>query len=349
MVVPTRNEGDNVRRLRDRVAAALSALPWELVVVDDSDDDTPSCLAALASEDPRVRVLHRDHRGSLASAVVVGARIGTAPVAAVMDADLQHPPEVLPRLLAAIGAGARVAVASRFARVDVGRPDLSGFRRLNAGAARALAHLTLREARATTDPLSGFFACRREVLAALGERALGWKVLLEVLVATRSRRVVDVPYRFARRAAGCSKLTPAVQWAFLRQLAVLTARSPGSRRLPLYAAVGLGGLGVNLGVYSAALAGGLAPVLAGALATHVAMAGNFLLHVKATWADRPGSVLRRALRFLCVSEVGIVLTLTVIVLAARAAPGHPLLADVGGVGLSLPATFLANDRWTWWH
>jgi len=348
LIVPSRNEGDNLRRLRDRVAAALAGTPWELVVVDDSDDDTPERLQRLVAEDPHVRALHRAEPGSLASAVVAGARLAAAPVAVVMDADLQHPPEAVPALLQALVAGADVAVASRFAPGG-GRSGLSPGRRLHASIARAMARAILFEGRRTADPLSGFFACPRGWLAALGDRPLGWKVLLDVLVAAAPRCVADVPYAFAARGAGRSKLQPGVQIDFLRQLAALAVRSPASRRIWVYGAVGLVGVGVNLGVYGLGLAAGGQPLLAALCATHVAMASNFALHVRATWRDRPRSGLAALVRFLCVSELGNAVTIAVVALAARAVPGHPLLADVGGVGVALPATFMANDRWTWWQ
>ncbi len=348
LIVPVRNEGDNVRRLRDRVARALAATPWELVPVDDSDDDTPQRLRVLAAEDPRVRPLLRADHGSLASAVVAGARLAAAPVAVVMDADLQHPPEAIPDLLAALAAGAGVAVGSRFAPGSP-RTGLSRARRLHAGVARATARAILHEARGTADPLSGFFACPRGLIAGLGDRPLGWKVLLDVLVAAAPCAVADVPYRFAARGVGQSKLAPAAQWDFVRQLGALAARSAASRRLWLYGAVGLVGLGVNLSVYRLGLAAGWPPLVAGLCATHAAMAGNFALHARATWRDRGRSRLGEALRFLCVSEMGNAVTLGAIALAGRAWPGHPMLADVGGVGAALPATFVANDRWTWWR
>jgi dolichol-phosphate mannosyltransferase len=348
VIVPVRNEGDNLRRLRDRLEAALAGIAWELVAVDDSDDDTPRCLRQLAAEDPRVRPLLRARRGSLASAVVAGARLALAPVAVVMDADLQHPPEAIKPLLSALAAGAGVAVASRFGG-GAPRTGLSPGRRLLAILARATARAILHEARGTADPLSGFFACPRALLAGLGDRPLGWKVLLDVLVAAAPCAVADVPYAFAPRGAGRSKLAAGAQWDFLRQLCALAARSPRSRRPWLYAAVGLVGVGVNLGAYRCALAAGWPPLVAGLCATHAAMAGNFALHARATWRDRGGGRPGEALRFLCVSEVGTGLTLAAIALAGRAWPGHALLADVGGVGLALPATFLANDRWTWWR
>ncbi len=349
LIVPVRNEGDNVRHLRDRVGVVLAGIPWELVAVDDSDDETPRCLSRLAAEDSRVRPLLRTRRGSLASAVVAGARLATAPVAVVMDADLQHPPEAVPRLLAAMASGAGVAVATRFGRGATARSGLSRTRRLHAVLARAMARAILHEARGTADPLSGFFACPRSLLAGLGDRPLGWKVLLDVLVAAGPCAVADVPYAFAPRGAGHSKLAPVAQWDFLRQLCALAARSPASRRLWLYGAVGFVGLGVNLGVYRLGLGAGWPPVLAGLCATHAAMAGNFVLHARATWRDRGRSRLGEALRFLCVSEMGTALTLGAIVLAGRAWPGHAMLADMGGVGVALPATFVANDRWTWWR
>jgi dolichol-phosphate mannosyltransferase len=336
LIVPTRNEGDNVRRLRDRVARALAGMAWELVVVDDSDDDTPARLKALAAADPRVRV-HLRGGGGLASAVVAGATLARAPYAVVLDADLQHPPEVVPRLLAALAAGADLAVASRFgAAAPAGALGaLPWARRLHTRLARGLVRAVLREARRTADPLSGFFACRRAHLLALGPRPLGWKLLLDVLVLARPDRVRDVPYAFAPRRDGRSKLSARVEFACLRQLLALAARGR-----PL-AAAGRGGLGLvlNLAAYGLGLAAGLSPPVSGLLAAHAAVAGSLLLHA------RPK---RRGLaRFLCCAELGAAVAVAVIAAAGRVLPGHAWLADVGGVGVALPATRWASDRWPW--
>lgn len=113
VIIPVRNERGNVEELLRRVRQAVPEA--EVVIVDDSDDGTEEVLASLAG--PEVRVIHREgaERDGLSGAVLEGMRRARGDVLAVLDADLQHPPEILPRLFAAVESGADVAAASRYA------------------------------------------------------------------------------------------------------------------------------------------------------------------------------------------------------------------------------------------
>ena len=116
LVVPTRNEAGNVEPLVDRVTAALGATPFEICFVDDSDDATGDVLLDLAQANPRIRALVRhgpDRKGGLSTAVVAGLRMARGLYVCVMDADLQHPPELIPTLLGEAEGGAALVVASR--------------------------------------------------------------------------------------------------------------------------------------------------------------------------------------------------------------------------------------------
>ncbi len=223
VVVPTYNERESLPALVDRLAEVGRRLSLEVVVVDDGSPDGTGALAEqLARTSPvRITVVHRPAKAGLASAVLAGARVARAPLVAVMDADLSHPPELLPRLTGALRDGADLAVASRYVpgggvhRWPLVRRIIS---RTATRLARALLGLRVQ------DPLSGYFVARREVLAGRTYRGSGFKLLLEVLAAHPQAAVVEVPYVFTDRRTGRSKLTPAELWAFVRLLVRLKVR-----------------------------------------------------------------------------------------------------------------------------
>jgi glycosyltransferase involved in cell wall biosynthesis len=220
VVVPTRNEADNVPRLLARFEAALSGIPYEVIVVDDSDDQTPRVVERERSAGRPVRLIHREGRertGGLSSAVVAGFRAARGNYLACLDADLQHPPEKVPELVAAL-AEADVVVASRY--IPGGNPGgLAGpVRRVGSVGAKWLAQLLIPNARLCSDPLGGFFALRRAAVEGVALRPVGFKILLEVLARGRVRRVVDVPYRFQPRQFGQSKADLGQMKLYLRHL-----------------------------------------------------------------------------------------------------------------------------------
>jgi dolichol-phosphate mannosyltransferase len=209
VVVPTRHERGNVAALAARLAGSLdpTGIDWRLLFVDDSDDDTPDVIASLPS--PRVGVLHRppaERTGGLSGAVMAGVAATTSRWVAVMDGDLQHPPEAVGQLLEPLRSGtADLVVASRY--VAGGSPGgLAGpWRLFVSGAARRAAHLVFPRSRRVSDPLGGFFAFDRAVVEGVSLRPHGFKILLEVIVRGRWSQVAVVPYRFAARVDGRSK------------------------------------------------------------------------------------------------------------------------------------------------
>ena len=175
IVLPTFNERSNLRTLVERLDAALGAVAWEAIVVDDnSPDGTADEARAISLDDPRVRVLQRIGRRGLASAAIEGMCATAAPVVAVMDADHQHDPALLPQMLAAVQSGDYdLAYASRFAEGASteawGRPDrvkASGFAN---SLARRVTGVEL------TDPMSGYFMLRADILRAGAHRHAGYR------------------------------------------------------------------------------------------------------------------------------------------------------------------------------
>lgn len=220
VVVPTYNERDNLARLADRVFAACPPATTELLVIDDdSPDGTAAAAERLAAQTGRpIRVIVRRGERGLATAVIRGLREARGEIVVVMDADLSHPPESIPALLAALADPAvPCAVGSRF--VPGGSVDLHWplHRRLNSLAGRLLA----RPLTPVRDMMAGFFAVRRAEVDVERLNPVGYKILLELIVKHGWKNVVEVPIRFADRQAGRTKLTTGEQLRYLKHLARL--------------------------------------------------------------------------------------------------------------------------------
>lgn len=248
VIVPTRNEASNIRPLLARLEHALGGLDAEVLVVDDSDDATPelACQAAAVSPLP-IRVHARpagQRSGGLGGAVLAGLSEALGPVCVVMDADLQHPPELVKTLVRASRAGADFVVASRY--LDGGAAaGLGGwYRRVVSRLASWVAKRVLGpELAGISDPMSGFFLVRRSCLDLPALRPQGFKLLLELLVQHPRASVAEVPYAFAARYSGDSKASLREGRTYLTRLIELRAqarRVPGRPRRQLVPAAGIG-------------------------------------------------------------------------------------------------------------
>jgi dolichol-phosphate mannosyltransferase len=227
VIVPTRNEALNVELLEQRLSAALSGTPggWELIFVDDSDDSTPQVVQGLISAGRPVRLLHRGkgaRPGGLGGAVQEGFKLARGTVIVVMDADLQHPPEVVPALVAPVLSGQAALVAgSRYSWAGADAGLAGPGRQLVSRTCRGVVHLVLPVSRPLEDPMSGLFALRRSLLDGVVLEPKGYKILLEVTVRTRPAPVSNVGFDFAPRHAGSSKATLREGLVFLGHLSRL--------------------------------------------------------------------------------------------------------------------------------
>jgi dolichol-phosphate mannosyltransferase len=307
LVIPTRNEANNVQPLVDRVTAALGVTAFEICFVDDSDDNTAELLLDLAQSNPSIRCLLRqgaDRKGGLSTAVVAGLHMARGQYVCVMDADLQHPPELIPTLLAEAERGADLVVASRYVQGGSHEGLGSPVRRMVSREATTLARLLFKEARQSSDPLSGFFLCRRALIDGIEFRPVGFKILLELLVCVPDLRVVDVPVTQAARAEGVSKATARQGLLYLRHLRSLFFDVPGSARVWKFGLVGLSGVCVFLPVL-AVLVGvaGVKPLIAFIPAFALSAAWNTALNWRLTFGDqrRGGQGPRHYLEFALLS------------------------------------------------
>ncbi len=209
LVVPTLNESQNLRDLIAQVKPAIESvvgLSYEILVVDDdSADRTWEVAAAIAAVDPQVRAMRRVGERGLATAVVRGWQVSRGQWLGVIDADLQHPPETIARLLQAALEGADLAVASRDAEGG-GTSDWPAIRGAISRSSRALGRMILPHALArVSDPMTGFFVVRRAAVEGVRLNPCGYKILVELLVRARIQKITEVGYVFRSRQRGESK------------------------------------------------------------------------------------------------------------------------------------------------
>ncbi|MEX3103482.1 MULTISPECIES: glycosyltransferase family 2 protein [unclassified Streptomyces] len=290
IVVPTFNESANIRQLLSQIRESVPrSLPCEVVFVDDSTDDTPEVIRDAAKDCPfPVTVLHREEPvGGLGGAVVEGIRAAGADWVVVMDGDCQHPPSLVPELVASgERTGAELVVASRY--IEGGsRAGLAGGYRVavSKGATWLTKSLFPRRLRGISDPMSGFFAIRRSVVGADGLKPLGYKILLELAVRGRPQRVAEVPFVFQERYAGESKSTAKEGMRFLRHLLGLRTASPLARMIG-FGLIGLSGFLPNLVALWALTRAGLHYLPAEILANQAGVAWNFVLIEHLLFRDR---------------------------------------------------------------
>jgi len=207
LVVPALREAENIRTLLDRIRASLDplGLPYEIIVVDDdSRDGIDTIVQEIAAADPCVRMLVRAGERGLGSAVLYGWQHSDADVLGVIDADLQHPPELLPELWKAVESGSDVVLASRYAP----QGGLDNWHPARHRLSRMMIWLTYplqKPGIPVKDPMAGFFMVRRSCFKNVELHNRGFKILLEILVRGKVRSVREIPFTFGPRRAGVSK------------------------------------------------------------------------------------------------------------------------------------------------
>ena len=285
VVVPTLNEADNIDPLLTRLSALdLPAGSFEVIFVDDgSSDGTPEKVRAWEGHDARLRVrlLERREKPDLTRSILAGVALARGDVIVVMDADLSHPPERLPALVAPVlNRSHDVAVGSRYVPggSTVGWPlHRQWLSRIGGWLARPLCDVN--------DATSGFFAFRRELSSAIAERARGYKILLELLMAGQGKlRVVEVPICFHDRTRGTSKLSFFHQWTYLQRLMTLAGGTVSVGTASRFAAVGLIGVVVDALLFQWLMSSGAGLALAHIMSFFAAAAMNYSLNSK--WSFR---------------------------------------------------------------
>ncbi|MGL4368708.1 MAG: glycosyltransferase [Spirochaetota bacterium] len=223
IVVPTFREAKNIPVLCEKIAHIFKKLPYayEIIIVDDnSQDGTDKAVTALKKKKINVTLKVRTEERGLSSAVIAGFDMAKGDILFCMDADLSHPVEAIPGMIAKIADdGAEFVIGSR--NVPGGSADtFSAYRKLNAWGAKTLA----RPFAKVTDPMAGFFCFTKTIYTPKVRKSLnpiGWKIGLELLVKSNPKKIMEVPITFQDRLYGESKLSAKEQLNYIKHLARL--------------------------------------------------------------------------------------------------------------------------------
>lgn len=360
LIIPTYNESKNVpelvRCLTELLEGPLDGA-YELIVVDDnSPDRTWEVAQGLMAEYPKLRVMRRQRERGLSTAVIRGWQAARGEVLAVIDADLQHPPEITVALWKEIEEGADLAVGSRHVSGG-GVSDWALHRRVLSRGAQILGLVLLPGVVGrVSDPMSGYFMVRRSAIAEKVMNPLGYKILLEVIGRGDIRWVGEVGYVFRERLEGESKVTWKLYIEYLRHLARLRIDTLPVARFARFAAVGLSGVAVDmflLYLFSdpSMLAWGL--TRSKLLAAEFAIFNNFLWNDAWTFRDVAGDQQgarqkwKRFIKFNVICVMGVAMNVALLNLQFNLLGINRYLANAVAIGVVTLWNFWLNTRLSW--
>lgn len=349
-----------MRELVCRLVACLEVPlggAYELIVVDDdSPDMTWETAQSLTAEYPKLRVMRRRNERGLSTAVIRGWQAARGEVLAVIDGDLQHPPEVVVSLWKAMERGVDLGVGSRHVRGG-GVSDWAVYRRILSRGAQLLGLLILpRVVGRVSDPMSGYFMVRRSAIADKTLNPVGYKILIEVLGRGNIGGITEVGYRFRERFEGASKVTWRVYLEYLAHLGRLRLDGLPLGRFARFCAVGLSGVLVDMGLLyllsdPRTLGWGL--TRSKILAAECAIVGNFLLNDVWTFGDAtldeigPARKLRRFIKFNVICTLGLMLNVVLLNLQFNQLHIDRYAANAVAIAVVTLWNFWLNTRFSW--
>ena len=368
IVVPTYNESQNIVRILDSIAETLSPYTAaEIIVVDDNSPDGTAEIANLHAKNISdnkklyVEIIRREGKFGLSSAIIAGIQSATGDLLVVMDGDFSHPPQVIPSIIEGLqDSNCDIVIASRYIKGGsiIGWPFK---RRLMSKGATKIAQYGLGiEVR---DPVSGFFAFRRDIIHGIKFDGIGYKMLLEILVKTKGARIKEIPYTFTNRRMGTSKLDTGVMVDYLRAVMHLYRYGKSMRqkerrtsvhflsKAGRFYTVGASGLLVNY--IASLLFNTLAPNLwylySTLIGVLISMTSNFFLNKLWTFEDMKFNVKETGIqfgKFIGFSSLGAVIQLLLVyVLVENYNMDYPpsLILAVAAASVG---NFLLNKKWT---
>ena len=367
IVLPTYNESQNIARMLDSIAETLDAdAAAEIIVVDDNSPDGTGDIASRHAENINnkklhIQVIRRPDKQGLSSAILVGVQLATGDIVVVMDGDFSHPPHAIPKMVEELQMSkCDIVVASRYVEggAVIGWPFK---RRLMSKGATKIAQVGL--GIEVNDPMSGFFAFRRNIIDGINFDAIGYKMLLEILVKAKSARVKELPYTFINRSAGASKLNSSVMYDYFRGVWKLYRYgrpvAQGERRASVrflskagrFYTIGATGILVNYAVST--LLGNLLPglwYLSAALAgITFSITSNFFLNKLWTFEDRDFALNKTLMQFglfAGFSTPGAIIQLIMLYLLHGSQQISYPIALILAVTAAAVGNFLLNKKWT---
>lgn len=348
IIIPTFNEKINVVKIAERIKNILeNKYRYEIIFVDDSLDDTMSYLENLSKRYECIRYRHRYGERGLATAVAEGISISNGEIIIVMDADMQHPPELLPYIIKNIERGNDLVIPSRHL-YGANEEGLNIFRKIISHTASIIGKIFLKELKNISDPTSGFFAFKKDVVKGVRLNPIGWKILIEVLVRGKYKKVIEIPYEFKKRTYGDSKMSVREQINYIRHVLRLVRYSTEDRRIFSFILVGFSGVFINMFFYNIFINFSFGISVSGTLSALIAMISNFILNRNITWIDKKSKrVFNEFYKFLLVSIFGIGINVAVLHFLYSSISINYNAANLLGICAAVIWNYNLNRFWTW--
>jgi len=344
IIVPTLNEAQNIGVLFRRIAN-INLKAYEIIVADsNSKDNTVAIAKHLALEyNWPVKVIQTGNT-DLSKAVVKVLPQAKGDIIVVMDADLQHPPELLPKMLRALERN-DIVIASRF--VKGAKVNLSFERRHVSKVYRFLAHLLVPRSKSVKDPASGFFVFRKKILDGIKLNPVGFKILLEILAKANYDSILEIPFRFKERKKGKSKFNfKQTKLAFIHLLR-LARYSKEHYRILKFLTVGATGIIINEGLLWLLTESGLFYLFSSLIAIEMSIITNFILNDIWTFKkERKGNFFVRLGKFNLTRAMALIVNLGLL-LILTASGLHYLLSNLIGIAIATIITYLTSLWWVW--
>lgn len=368
IVLPTYNESRNITEMLDSIAEALPAdTATEIIVVDDSSPDGTGEIASqhgkkIANSKLRVTVIRRQAKLGLSSAILRGVQSSSGEIIVVMDGDLSHPPQTIPRMIKELHQNPKydIVVASRYIEGGsiIGWPFK---RKLISKSATKIAQYGL--GIDVKDPMSGFFAFRRRIIEGVKFDAIGYKMLLEILVKAKGAYVKEVPYTFINRRAGASKLDSSVMSDYIKGVWRLYRYGKSLRekerrtsvrflsKAGRFYTVGASGLLVNyaISLFISTIIPQIWYLYSTTLGILFSMTSNFFINKIWTFEDRDFRKKKAIIQygmFMAFSTLGALIQLGMVYLLVENYHLQYPLALVLAVMVASVSNFLLNKKWT---
>ncbi len=360
LVLPTYNEGKNIVAMIQQLIPVLDSVPslqYEIIVVDDdSPDRTWEKTLELTDRYPQVRVVRRQGERGLSTAVIRGWQVARGRILGVMDADLQHPPEVAAKVAQEMLRGADLGIASRHVEGG-GVSDWSLIRRIISRGAQMIGFMLLPEVIGRiSDPMSGFFMIRRSALQGRTLSPLGYKILIEVLGRGQVGWIAEVPYTFRERVEGASKLTNRIYIEYFQHLLRLRLFLLHESRFVRFCVVGCSGVVIDMSLLyllsdPKMLGWGL--TRSKLLAAEAALLNNFVWNDLWTFGaiarhqNTMGQRVKRFLKFNAICSLGIFFNVVILNIEFNWLHMDRYLANLIAIGLVTLWNYKSNKEFSW--
>lgn len=355
VIVPTFNERKNIRPLIKRIDNSIKDMEHEIIIVDDnSQDGTGQAVRELSKKYP-VRLFVRKNEKGLATAVMEGFKHAKGDVYAVIDADLQHPPEKLVPLIFEACNGSDIAIGSRYAGGQESFGNFKVHRKMMSKGANMLARTLLPKVANIKDIQSGFFAMKKEVIQDVELKPTGYKILLEILAVGKYKTVKEVPYDFCQRTHGKSKLGALTIFDYLYHLTTLTFREKESRRLVKFLTTGVAGI-----IFTVALLWfmteiiGIFYLISGLISKEIGIILAFVMSEFWVFNDRISSKMRtfrestsRLIQFNINRILSIFIVTICMAIFTELFGLNYIMSNLIGIGVAFPFNYLVCNRQIW--